>query len=87
MVKALKSQNFKLIEKLFAYENFQIEQFDQNFNRFLSKAIHLNYELTKNFLSKERENNEIMKGLILKKDEELVSLRTRVSLLEQVIYK
>ena len=83
-MKALKSQNFKLIEKLFAYENFQIESFDKAFNQFLSRAVHLNYEITKKFLTRERENNETMTASILKKDEELIGLRNKVALLEQV---
>lgn len=74
------------MEKLFVFENFNIEKFDHNFNQYLSRVIFLNYELSKKFLEMERENNEKMKESILKKDDELTNLRSKITLLEQVFF-
>lgn len=77
-------QNFKLIEKLFTFENFQIEKFDHDFNGFLSRVIFLNYELSKKFLEREREICENVQQELLTKDDEILSLKNKISSLEQV---
>jgi len=79
----LKEQNFKLLERLFVFENFQIEKFDQDFNRFVAKLQCINYELSKNFLEKERHNIENLNQKLLHKDEEIAQLKNKVSMLEQ----
>jgi len=76
-----------LIERLFCFENFCIEKFDRDFNRFLSKTIFVNYEISKIFLEKERENAEKLQGIIQIKDEEILNFKTKISMLEQVSFK
>jgi len=79
----LKEQNFKLLERLFVFENFQIEKFDKDFNRFVAKLQCMNYELSKIFLEKERHNIENLTQKLLHKDEEVAQLKNKVSMLEQ----
>jgi len=83
-LKELQKHNFELMEKLFVFENFNIEKFDHNFNQYLSRVIFINYELSKKFLEMERENNEKMKESIIKKDDEISILKNKITLLEQV---
>jgi len=84
--KVLKEQNFKLLERLFVFENFQIEKFDKDFNRFVAKLQCINYELSKNFLEKERSNIDLLQQKLLHKDEEVAQLKNKVSMLEQVTH-
>lgn len=72
------------MERLFAFENFEIEKFDKDFNRFLSKAVFMNYELCKQFLEKERDDNETIKKMLQIKEDEVVSLKNKITMLEQV---
>ncbi len=83
-IKVLKQRNFKLMVRLFSFENFKIESFDQDFNRFLSKTIFVNYEISKLFLEKERENVVKALELVKIKDQELFNLKSKITLLEQV---
>lgn len=80
----MQRHNFELMEKLFVFENFNIEKFDHNFNQYLSRVIFLNYELSKKFLEMERENSEKMKESLIKKDDEIMGLKSKITLLEQV---
>jgi hypothetical protein len=72
------------MERLFAFENFQIEQFDRDFNAFLSRSIFLQYELTKKFLEMERAKNEHLEEIIKQRNRDINNLKTQISQLENV---
>lgn len=75
------------MERLFSFENFQIEKFDRDFNAFLSRSIFVQYELTKKFLERERQTTEKLEEALDQKNKEIVSLKTQISQLEGVYFQ
>lgn len=74
----------KLMEKLFTFENFQIENFDKDFNSFLTRSFFVNYELMKNFLQRERSKVEELQRTILQKNSEITGYKQEIHALEKV---
>ena len=50
------------------FENFNIEKFDKDFNRFVARLSSINYELSKKSLEKERHNKKrlILEAIYIK---------------------
>jgi len=79
----LRSQNFKLLERVFTFENFSINNVDKDLNRFLSRTFFINYELYQKFLQQERDKNEQLEVLLEKKDNELKQFSAKYTQLEE----
>jgi hypothetical protein len=76
----------KLMERLFAFENFQIENFDRDFNQFLNRSFFVNHELTKKFLQRERVKIDELQQVILQKNSEISGYKKEIHALEKVAY-
>ena len=80
----MRNHNFKLLERLFGFENFSIDKFDKDFNNFCNKSFFLNYELSKTIIKREQQNNEKLQKIIENKNEELNKMKEQISNLEKV---
>jgi hypothetical protein len=77
--KIFRAHNFKLLERLFSFENFAIENFDKDFMAFCNRSMAVHFEMMKAVMHREQDIAAKLHITVEEKNKEIKNLTSHIT--------